>query len=152
VTWYRRGMRRLLCAAIGAALLVGGCGSSDEDSSKSDEEQIADVIQKMSVALGRGDGEEACSYMTQEGQQIYVDIAEELTDERPDSCEEAVPAILAVAEVESEGASEVEIVNPGDVTVDREAGTASAAGEERGAMQLELVDGEWLVSVPGFFD
>jgi hypothetical protein len=54
--------------------------------------------------------------------------------------------------VESGGASEVEIVNPGDVTVDREAGTASAAGEERGAMQLELVDGEWLVSVPRFFD
>jgi hypothetical protein len=103
----------------------------------------------MFAAWRAGGGEEACSYMSDVGRDLMPKIAAQF---RPpvvaDTCEEAV----AESAVRPEGTGIEDRITPDEVTISEKPLEAEALGEVRGAVQLQLVDDEWLVAVPTFVD
>jgi hypothetical protein len=112
-------------------------------------ELVADTVNRMFAAWRAGDGEEACSYMSDFGRDLMPKIAAQF---RPpvvaDTCEEAV----AESAARSKGTGIEDRITPDEVTISENPLEAEALGEMRGAVQLQLVEGEWLGAAPYFVD
>lgn len=129
----------------------------------------------MMAALEAGEGELACSLMAspdqleeagaervRAGQEAFVTVVSRLTDLPPDAtCEEAVESY---AEELSRLAPDARPDSPEDLTAEDVAFTpeggqvvpgadyAQVNGTYRGAIQLESIGGQWLVTIPFFLD
>lgn len=148
----RRGFLLLLTLAT-----LGSCGgdTGEEISLRSttttgepppeSRHQVAETVNSMIAGWEDGDGEAACSYMSDVGELVMLKISRQL---RPpveaDSCEEAIE--LSASRLE--GRSWLERVAPAEVSIYRNPLEAEALCETRGAIQLQLVEGEWLVAAP----
>ena len=140
----------VLCAA------VAGCGGADETTADpftptgSPKEQIASTVNEMFSAWNDGDGELACSLMTERGQQLAVRIAGQFHDLQgsiaPDDCVEAVEQSAEAVDGEIGQA-----VKAWQVKLEGE-DRATVISKYRGAMSMQQVDGRWLVVVPTFVD
>lgn len=106
----------------------------------------------MRSAAEAGDGEQACSYLTARGQRFMARLPESADLPPTESCGEAVAAVAEQLTDADRERSPENVVTPDEVTLSGQGTRAEAASDFRGAMSLKLIDGEWLIDVPGFVD
>jgi predicted small lipoprotein YifL len=147
----------LLVVAI--ALSLAACGEDEPsppppDPSATDEEQIAAAVNGFFSALVDGDGELACSYLTERGKRFLSTVARR---QFPTEIGEAADC-EAVVEVTAEQLADEE-VDPSDFTyladdVEIEEGRSKAQVqcEFRGAVFVRRSGGGWLVDIPACID
>ena len=133
-----------------------GCDSASEDAARRalpdgpPKERIAVSVNGFFDAWNAGDGELACTYLTERGRSLVLRIvrqAEELEDVgQPESCEDAIEAS---AEATDERIGQVAVADRVRIDSPRRAAVMS---EFRGELSLRKVDGEWLIDVPAFLD
>ena len=112
-------------------------------------ELVAGTVNRMFAAWRAGDGEDACSYMSDFGREAMPRIvAQAKPPVIADTCEEAV----ADSEARYDRIWIDERITPDEVRISDKPLEAEASGDVRGAVQLQLVDGEWLVAAPYFVD
>jgi hypothetical protein len=150
-------MRSLLAVVtLAGVLTLAACDDSDDSDSPElsgdPREQVVAVVDAMRHAMSDGDGEEACSYMTDRGQRLTVRVV--ARDLGPaETCEEAVG--LFATELSAEDRDEFSnknVVTRDEVALFQNGSEAEAQSDYRGAMMLKLVDGPWQVDVPFFAD
>ena len=150
-------MRTLLAVlTLAGVLSLAGCNDSEDsdepDLSGNPREQVVAVVAAMRQAMQEGDGEEACSYMTPKGQRVMVKVALESGAGAPDTCEDAVVAVLSSATAAVRENDAKNVVTADEVALFENGSEAEAYSDYRGAMMLKLVDGQWQVDVPFFSD
>jgi hypothetical protein len=88
-----------LAAIVAAAVAVAGCGSSSKPA-PSEPQQVEQVLRTYLSAQTSGDGQTACSLLTEgakrELETVVLQAAKGLLPSRP-SCQEAVAAVKAFA-------------------------------------------------------
>lgn len=110
--------------AIACALLVGGCGASDED-------QIRETMDTFLLGLADSDGDEACSVMTGDGQEQFAEFSSSGED-----CDFGANAFASEAGYDFDSA-EID-----RVTIEGETATAGLA-DDSSTFDLVKEDGEW---------
>ncbi len=151
-------MSRLLCiAALFGALGLIACGDSEDpagglDESGSPKEHVVAVVASMREAIREGNGEEACSYMTEEGQNRAVRVVTREEWGTAETCAEAVGAISQQFGNDERDLDAQNVVTVDEVALFKRGTEAEAYSDYRGAMILKLLDGEWRVDVPFFVD
>jgi hypothetical protein len=156
--WDNVDVMRSLRAVVTLAgvLTLAACGDSDDSDgpelSGDPREQVVAVVDAMRHAMSDGDGEEACSYMTDRGQRLTVTVV--ARDLGPaETCEEAVGLLAAELSAEERDTfSTGNVVTGDEVELLANGSEAEAQSDYRGAMMLKLVDGQWQVDVPFFVD
>src|SRR5688572_14895669 len=78
-------MRAMLLVGVASAVLLAGCGQSDE-------EMVEQTVRASMTALAAGDGPAACAHMTPAGQEEFGTILGYFVGDRPRerTCTEAV--------------------------------------------------------------
>jgi hypothetical protein len=62
-------MRRALVAGVALSAALAGCGGSDE-------QQVRDTAKEFVAAIQAGDGEKACSLLTEESKPVYTQLGD----------------------------------------------------------------------------
>ena len=139
------------------ALSFAGCGEDDPPSERDGDPESGALAtaQAYLEAVAGGDGDAACSYLTDLGRQITVKVLSGETDGRspgvhqydPDDC----PAAVDDPSVDV-NEDDVPSLAEGLVTVSASGMRASVAepGRTGNELSLVLVDGEWRIAVPIF--
>ena len=130
----------MLLAAVFASVALVACGG-DDDSTTSESSSTPDTVTKeFLLALAGGDGEAACSYVSEEQLAAIEDAggcAEVISSQVGDVTDE---------ELQSVEDATYEVTEETDTTA-----TVTATKPDGGATQefeLTLVDGEWKISGP----
>jgi hypothetical protein len=141
-------------ALVLGVLLISGCDDAGDETIETAEarEQIAANVNAMFEAWNAGDGESACSYLSDRGQRVMVVIVRQFhglkEPARAANCEEAVENSAAATDRGfGERVSAADVYFPG-----RGHKNAEVASRHRGAVQVQRVGDEWLVVVPAFID
>jgi predicted kinase len=145
-----------------AVVLVAGAGSgcgddADPPDGPDAQEEIARTATVMLDAIRDGDGDTACSQMTERARRLYARVAARELERELDSCEAAVEAFAARLEARDGNPSEtvttddVEIETAAD-QADVEDAEAAVRSDFRGAMSVDYTDGQWRVLIPFFVD
>ena len=149
---------RVAIAVLMASIVFAGCGE-DGRSPEESRQEIAAVVNDLREALIAGDAPQACGYMSERGQRLFLRGARhtpELTGSF-ETCEQAVALSFAdLTEVEIDRYRRVADVTPENVVLgdyesladDAEAERAQVSCPSRGAYFVELVDDEWKLAVP----
>lgn len=124
-------MKKLVgVAAVGAVLLLAGCGGS------SDEDQVSEVVADFATALSDGDYAAACEMYSPESHEFFED-----TKEVTGGCETGIERVYSgLSDEKLEAYGEVE-----DVTIEGDRATAEQASGDYTILQN--VDGEWLLTL-----
>jgi hypothetical protein len=142
-----------VAAIVAVAAAVGGCGSSPKPT-VSEPQQVEQVLHSYLHAQTHGDGQAACSLLTESAQHqlqtVVVQAAKGLLPSRP-SCQDAVGMVHAVA-----GAKLMNALASAQITQVRVQGDSATAeitgGTVFGRQQVTLQrsDGTWKIAgVPG---
>jgi hypothetical protein len=113
-------------------------------------ERIAALVNGFFDAWNEGDGDLACSYLTERGQRLVLRIVREAEElQGAADAESCTDAIEASAELTEERIGQ-------SATVDRvridSPKRAAVISRFRGELSLRKVEGEWLIDTPSFFD
>ncbi len=127
-------MRRVVASLVMMlALGAAACGS------KSDEDQVKEVVGDYITAAADGNGAEACTMLTPEAKRAF-------TDQSNISCEQGIEQISkTLNEDQREKAKELEL----DANVDGEKATVTydkPSGSGKNTVRLEKRDGDWLIA------
>jgi len=127
-------MRALaLSLATALALLAAGCAS------KSDEDQVKEVMGDYIAAAADGNGEEACKKVTPESKRAF-------TTQTKISCEKGIEQISkTLTDEQREKAKDLEF----EAQVDGDRATAAydkPAGPGKNIATLQKRDGDWLIA------
>ena len=142
------------------ALAFCACGE-DESSppppnpSATDREQIAAAVNDFYAAMVDGDGELACSYLTERGQRFLHTVARR---QFPSEIGEAADC-EAVVDVTADYLADEKVEDPSDytyvaeeVSIEEGRGKAYAQCEFRGSVFMRRSGNDWLIDVPGCID
>ena len=144
---------RSILIALCAAVAIVGCGDGDEDSDArtfegSPEEQVVATLAAYSDAVAEGDGETACSYLTEPAQRILVKASEGggagTRTYDPAACPGAVDELLSPLSI---GETDV---TPEQVTIEPDGRAVIDDDDSANALGLVPDDGGWLLEVPFF--
>lgn len=144
---------RLILVALCTAVALVGCGGGDEDSDAkavdgSPEEQVVATLAAYSDAVAEGDGEAACSYLTESAQRILVKASEGGSAGTRTYDAAACPA--AADELLSPLAIGEADVAPEQVTIGPDGRAVIDDDDSANALALVQADGGWLLEVPFF--
>ena len=125
-----------------------GCGTEAPTFTGSDEHQVAATVRTVTEAMEEGDGDLACSLISERGQEVLVRIfRDEMPEADAGSCEEAVETIgeddLDIGDPQS-GIENVTLYRGGGETRD----TAQVNCRTRGAFILRRTDDGWRAGAP----
>jgi hypothetical protein len=131
-------MRAYVVAAMIVAVVLAGCGGSD------DEQKISDTVQTYLSALAEGDGAEACDQLTgEEAGRVFEEEATMLPELRVSSCADALSKLGDT--LGGEGRQTLEGAETTNVKVDGDSATAELVGGTR-TVHLRKDDGRWFIS------
>jgi hypothetical protein len=128
--------KSLAALAMALAITAWGCGSSDED-------KVAESVQAYLGALADGDGEEACSHLSGNGQRELVGfVSQQLPEIGTISCPEVVEQLSGtIGPDEKPRLEDAEVTN---VEINGDAATATIEGATVSPMLVKSGD-DWLI-------
>jgi hypothetical protein len=150
-------IRRALACLLLIAIVSAGCGSDDDSAPTAAKDEVATLVNDYFTALRAEDGGEACPLLSDRGERLLIRLAELGSGETVEDCERAASVygkFLAEADRASDGAAK-QVFAATDVSLPAEGGSPVEAEVDcrvRGAIVVEQVDGEWLISVPACVD
>jgi hypothetical protein len=149
-----QGVRRAVLAVLLAVLATTGCGGGDSDPepAATPKQAIAGTVAEFWENIEQGDGDAACSAMTEHGRRLFLRwSADGPANEESASCPEAVDALSdAIAGHDRKVTGAGGSFSADDVWIDGD--EAEVHCQYRGALMLRRVDGEWLVRIPACYD
>jgi len=119
-----------ICALVASALIVTGCGGSDNSSSAEDEQAIQELVAKLNQATADKDASEFCLIMQPSAvDETFHDI---------DRCVSETKSILKTAGDQPKLTVE-------SIEVDGDVATVQFSGTNGGEAQFVKEDGQWYV-------
>lgn len=131
-------------AAI-AVVLLGGLASLIAGFVKTDTEQAAATLERYLEAVAAGEEVAACEQLTEGSQDLLV-VAAERSGSDEASCEAGIAAAIERSERRGQSLPDEANLDPETIAenLELEGGRAVITGS---ALELEQVDGDWLVSL-----
>lgn len=124
-----------LAACLALVPAAAACGGS----SASDEEQIQDAVSGFYTAFAAGDGEKACSYMSENSKDALLKSTKALNVK---SCEEGIKA--AAGFLPTKLRDQIKKIEATDIKIDGDKATANAKPSVNNAKILFVKeDGDW---------
>lgn len=119
-----------ICALLGTALLMGGCGSSDDSTSQADEQEIRELVADVNQATAEKDASAFCLLIQPSAiKETFYDI---------DRCVSETRAIL-------DKVGEQPKLTVESIEVDGDVATVQFSGSAGGAANFVREQGRWYV-------